>query len=83
MSNRGKAAYLMSCMRADAACAVSQLSQVNASKATEVDCRRLDGDFKQLCSKKNELLYGNVELSTACVFVLEDASFATNLDLSS
>ena len=83
MTNRGKAAYLTSCTRPDVACAVNQLSQVKASLATEEDFKRLDKVFQQLRNERVELLYGNVDLDTAEVFVFADAAFATNLDLSS
>ena len=62
---------------------MSQLSQRKAFDATEDDFKRLDIAFKRLCEQGVELLYGNVELATAEVLVYANASFATNIDLSS
>ena len=83
MTNRGKASYLSSCTRPDIACAVNQLSQRKASEASESDFKRLDVVFKRLREDPTELVYGNVDLDTAELHVFADASFATNVDLSS
>ena len=83
MTNRGKASYLSSCTRPDIACAVNQLSQRKASEASESDFKRLDCVFKRLRGDPVQLQYGNVDLETAELHVFADASFATNIDLSS
>ena len=82
-SHRGEAAYVSTCSRPDIACAISQLTQVKASDATEADYKRLDEVFRRLKYDSYELQYGHVDLKTAEVHVFADASFASNRDLTS
>ncbi len=82
-SHVGAAAYVTSCTRPNAACAVNQLAQTPAPHATEADFGRLDETFKRLKTTKYELVYGKVDLATAEIHVFADASFAANKDLSS
>ena len=83
ISNQRKAAYLMSSSRLDVACAINLLSHQVAATATKQHFKRFDIAFVCIRDSQFELLYVNVDLSTAEVHVFVDVSFDITADLLS
>lgn len=80
---RGKMAYASNNTRVDVTCAVNQLSQVIAGKATEADFKRLDSCLERLHNNDLVLNFPALDIESLELRVYADSSFANNEDLSS